>query len=58
MQARIQGGCFGGCSTPGYESEKREREGEREKEKKKEKRKKERKIYNNHVMRLQQSLSF
>ena len=45
-QARIQGGCFGGCSTPGYESQKRarERETERERERKKErkKRKKER----------------
>ena len=33
-QARIQGGCFGGCSTPGYESQKKKKKGKREKRKK------------------------
>ena len=54
-QARIQGGCFGGYSTPGYESQKKKKKRKEKKEKEKEK---ERKTYCNHVMRLQQSISF
>ena len=48
-QARIQGGCFGGCSTQGYESQKRkkERKGKKEiEEKKKGKKQKRRKETN------------
>ena len=50
-QARIQGGCFDGCSTPGYESHKKtkkkreeKKEKKRNEKKKKERKKKERKI--------------